>query len=170
MYYQLTHVFTRPLFLYHSCRLLPASLVASFIKRLAQLSLSAPPAAIIMIIPFIYNLLKKHPACMMMLQSETILPEGFVYVEPFNASEKDPLKSGALDSSLWELKSLQNHYLSHVATMAKIFGEVFTKPEFVMEDFLDHGYSTVRRAPSIGKCVHRSKLTDAPLLTLVYFR
>ena len=28
--------------------------------------------------------------------------------------------------------------------MAKVFQEVFTKPEFNMEDFLDHGYGTVR--------------------------
>jgi U3 small nucleolar RNA-associated protein 19 len=32
--------------------------------------------------------------------------------------------------------------------MAKIFNEVFTKPEFVMEDFLDHGYTSVRRSSS----------------------
>ena len=28
--------------------------------------------------------------------------------------------------------------------MAKVFQEVFTKPEYNMEDFLDHGYGTVR--------------------------
>lgn len=46
---------------------LPSILVASFIKRLARLSLSAPPAAIVMIIPFIYNLLKLHPGCMVLI-------------------------------------------------------------------------------------------------------
>jgi U3 small nucleolar RNA-associated protein 19 len=30
--------------------------------------------------------------------------------------------------------------------MAGIFKEVFTKPEFNMEDFLDHGYATVSAA------------------------
>ena len=48
-------------------RHLPATLLASFVKRLARLSLSAPPAAIIMIIPFTYNILKRHLALMTMI-------------------------------------------------------------------------------------------------------
>jgi U3 small nucleolar RNA-associated protein 19 len=35
---------------------LPASLIASFIKRLSRLALFAPPAAIVAIVPYIYNL------------------------------------------------------------------------------------------------------------------
>jgi hypothetical protein len=66
-----------------------------------------------------------------------------VYEDPYNPNEMDPLKTKALESCLWEIKSLTRHYLSHVATMAKIFSEVFTKPEFVMEDFLDHSYASV---------------------------
>ena len=46
---------------------LPSNLIASFIKRLARLSLSAPPAGIVTIIPFIYNMLKRHPSCMGMI-------------------------------------------------------------------------------------------------------
>ncbi|TEB04125.1 CBF-domain-containing protein, partial [Coprinellus micaceus] len=49
---------------------LPATLLASFIKRLSRLSLSAPPAAIVMIIPFTYNILKKHPALMVMIHRD----------------------------------------------------------------------------------------------------
>jgi U3 small nucleolar RNA-associated protein 19 len=48
-------------------RHLPVALLASFVKRLARLSLSAPPAAIVMIIPLTYNILKKHPALMVMI-------------------------------------------------------------------------------------------------------
>ena len=103
-----------------------------------------------MTIPFIYNMLKRHPSCMGMLHRPTavIAPSGAEDgdendSDPFDADEKDPLKTGALDSSLWELKSLQKHYLSHVSTMGKIFEEVFTKPEFNLDDFLDHTYATV---------------------------
>lgn len=53
------------------CRHLPSALVAAFIKRLARLSLSAPPAAIVTVIPFIYNLLKLHPGCMTMIHRPT---------------------------------------------------------------------------------------------------
>jgi len=48
--------------------LLPAALIASFIKRLSRLALVSPPAGIIMLIPFIYNLFKRHPGCMVMIQ------------------------------------------------------------------------------------------------------
>jgi U3 small nucleolar RNA-associated protein 19 len=42
--------------------------VASFIKRLSRLALTAPPGGIIIVIPFIYNLFKRHPGCMVMIQ------------------------------------------------------------------------------------------------------
>ena len=46
---------------------LPSALVASFIKRMARLCLNAPPGAIVTVVPFIYNLLKKHRACTYMI-------------------------------------------------------------------------------------------------------
>lgn len=52
--------------------------------------------------------------------------------------------TNALSSSLWELTSHRNHYHAPVATLARIFSEAFTKPGYVMEDFLDHTYGTVR--------------------------
>jgi U3 small nucleolar RNA-associated protein 19 len=45
-----------------------ALLPASFIKRLSRLALTGPPAGVIMVIPFVYNLFKRHPGCMVMLQ------------------------------------------------------------------------------------------------------
>jgi hypothetical protein len=48
-------------------RHLPATLLASFVKRLSRLSLNAPPSAIITIIPFTYNILRRHPALMIMI-------------------------------------------------------------------------------------------------------
>ena len=52
--------------------------------------------------------------------------------------------TNALDSSLWELVSHVNHYHHSVSTLAKIFREAFRKPNFALEDFLDHTYGTVR--------------------------
>lgn len=46
---------------------LPAYLVAAFAKRLAQLALTAPPEALLMVLPFICNLLRRHPACRVMV-------------------------------------------------------------------------------------------------------
>lgn len=78
---QVMHVRYRPRFLrmlvtFLSSTHLPIALVASFIKRLARLCLTAPPAAIVSIIPFIYNLLKNHPACMILIHStEEVEPD-----------------------------------------------------------------------------------------------
>ncbi|CAE6480274.1 unnamed protein product [Rhizoctonia solani] len=118
---------------------LPAAILASFIKRLARLSLTAPPAAIIMIIPFVYNVLKRHPALMVMIHRVDDEAE----LDPFDEKETSPLRTNALESSLWELVSHRDHYLSSVSTLAKIFSEAFTKPSYALEDFLDHTYATL---------------------------
>ena len=65
-------------------------------------------------------------------------------LDPFDAEEKDPMLTNALESSLWELVSHRNHYHPSVSTLAKIFQEAFRKPNYALEDFLDHTYGTVR--------------------------
>ena len=130
---------------------LPAALVASFMKRLSRLALHAPPGAIIWIVPWIYNTMRKHPACNFMLH-RTLHPAHYIYsanpsfredgmTDPFRMEETDPMKSLAIESSLWELCTLRDHWHPNVATLAKIIGEPFTKREYQLEDFLDHGYT-----------------------------
>ncbi|KXN84634.1 hypothetical protein AN958_12234 [Leucoagaricus sp. SymC.cos] len=119
---------------------LPATLLASFIKRLSRLSLSAPPAAIVMVIPFTYNILKKHPALMVMIHNTNV---GDEYTDPFLPAESNPSYTRALESSLWELASHRSHYHATVSTLCKIFSEPFTKPNYPLEDFLDHTYATL---------------------------
>ena len=65
-------------------------------------------------------------------------------LDPFDPKEEDPMRTNALDSSLWELVSHVNHYHPSVSTLAKIFQEAFRKPNYALEDFLDHTYGTVR--------------------------
>lgn len=119
---------------------LSANLVASFIKKMARLALSAPAPGVVIVIPFIYNLLKRHPTCMVLVQRTEVEPG---YVDPFNAEEKDPYHTGAMGSSLWEMETLMSHYHPNVATLAKIFGEPFRKPSYNLEDFLDWSYLTL---------------------------
>jgi len=125
---------------------LPATLLASFIKRLSRLSLNAPPSAIIMIIPFTYNILKRHPALMAMIHRAQDIDCS--EMDQFDANESNPNITGALQTSLWELHSHRNHYHSGVSTLARIFEEAFTKPGYSMEDFLDHTYGTLFDAES----------------------
>jgi len=102
---------------------LPAALLASFAKRLSRLSLTAPPSSIVIIIPFVYNILKHHPALMCMIHRDNVTSEPFEGVcryatrilfqnfistertDPFLADEPNPNLTNALDSSLWELYS-----------------------------------------------------------------
>ncbi|KAI5117740.1 hypothetical protein M0805_004929 [Coniferiporia weirii] len=123
---------------------LPATLLASFVKRLARLSLSAPPAAIIMAIPFTYNILKRHPALMSMIHRvESDSDQNSEAIDPFLAAEPNPTQTGALQSSLWELATHRYHYHSSVATLARVLEAAFTRPAYGMEDFLDHTYATL---------------------------
>ncbi|KAF2459924.1 nucleolar complex protein 4 [Lineolata rhizophorae] len=125
---------------------LPAALVASFIKRLSRLALYAPPAGIVIVIPWVYNMLKAHPTCSFMVHREIRDPEVREEIDkegledPFEMNEPDPMETGAIESSLWELQTLQAHYHPNVATLAKIISEQFTKRSYNLEDFLDHSY------------------------------
>ncbi|KAL4943794.1 hypothetical protein BDV06DRAFT_127372 [Aspergillus oleicola] len=125
---------------------LPATLVASFIKRLSRLALNAPPAAIVAVVPFIYNLFKTHPTCTFMLHRVIQNEETKAELEkegmddPFDAEEGDPDKTGAIESSLWEIETLQSHYHPNVASIARIISEQFTKQSYNLEDFLDYTY------------------------------
>ena len=151
---------------------LSSALVASFAKRLSRLSLRAPPAAIASVVPFVYNLLKRHPRCMSMVHKEwdgdrlNIGPAGVT--DPFDPQEPDPLKTSALDSSLWELATFgaaavakgnsggpsmgadegsilpgEAHYLGSVTSLARILAEPFTRERYSLDDFLDITYGTL---------------------------
>lgn len=128
---------------------LPAALVASFIKRLSRLTLYAPPSGIIVVVPWIYNLLKNHPTCTFMIHRESKQKNEAVYLtdegwgDPFRVEEPDPMETDAVESSLWEIHMLQSHYHPNVATIAKIISEQFTKQAYNLEDFLDHSYENV---------------------------
>ncbi|KAI0387523.1 nucleolar complex protein [Hypomontagnella monticulosa] len=144
---------------------LPAVLVASFIKRITRLCLNAPPAAIVVVIPWIYNLFKKHPLCTFMMhrvprtpeEKEALENEGMA--DPFIADEEDPMETCAIDSCLWEVVQLQSHYHPNVATIAKIISEQFTKQSYNLEDFLDHSYSSLLDA-ELSKQVKKAPVVE----------
>ncbi|BGP55181.1 hypothetical protein JCM8202_006348 [Rhodotorula sphaerocarpa] len=150
---------------------LPSTLVASFIKRLGRLALAASPAAIVTVVPFVYNLLKRHPGCMVLVHRSGEGDEYDWSKDPFNNDETDPTLTGALDSSLWELAALQKHYLSSVSSLAKVFTEVMNKQSYSMEDFLDHSYATLidtelarkitNRPPALAPVPKRQPIGDS---------
>ena len=94
---------------------LPAYLVAAFIKRLARLALTAPSPTIPMVVRFIHNLIHRHPSLVKMIDNE----DTTMIDDPFDNDEKDPAKSNASGSSLWEIKTLEEHVLPQVSAVAK---------------------------------------------------
>ncbi|XP_078467841.1 nucleolar complex protein 4 homolog [Lampetra planeri] len=96
---------------------LPAYLVLAFVKRLSRLSLTAPPHALLLLLPFIGNLVRRHPSSRVLLH-RAAAGLADVTSDPYAMEEEDPAKSGASDSSLWEIQSLQRHYHPDVATAA----------------------------------------------------
>ena len=137
---------------------LPAGLVASFIKRLSRLALHGPPAGVVVVVPWVYNMFKRHPACTFMMHREVRDPALKEQLEtegmddPFDMAELDPMETNAIESSVWELEALQTHYHPNVATLAKIIAEQFTKRSYNLEDFLDHSYTAVS-VVTLDRCV-----------------
>lgn len=113
---------------------LPEGLVAAFVKRLARLALIAPPQDIVIILRFIGNLIMRHPA----LKRLIFHPNGGeVSQDPFIMDERDPSKSNALDSSLWEVATLQSHVLPSVATAARFISNPFPSVEWDLASVLE---------------------------------
>ncbi|KAK8055536.1 CBF/Mak21 family protein [Apiospora rasikravindrae] len=144
---------------------LPAALIASFIKRLARLSLNAPPAAIVSIVPLFYNLFRKHPSTTFMMhrvprsKEEKALIENEGWNDPFDMAESDPMLTNAIDSCIWELVQHQSHYHPNVATVSKIISEQFTKQTYNLEDFLDHSYGSLLDA-ELSKQVRKPPVVE----------
>eukprot|EP01090_Pellita_catalonica_P022995 TRINITY_DN9169_c0_g1_i2.p1 TRINITY_DN9169_c0_g1~~TRINITY_DN9169_c0_g1_i2.p1 ORF type:complete len:420 (+),score=67.47 TRINITY_DN9169_c0_g1_i2:91-1350(+) len=158
---------------------LPVYLVAAFVKKVARLALCAPPDGCLVAIALVYNLLKLHPSCMVMIdrpidqreQGGALLlgnpkvavmqptsnqgketpaapfdpTELDVYpgYDHYNPTELDPSKSNALESSLWEIKSLQKHYLPEVRRIANLIDGRLTKPPFKLSEFTTMSYQSL---------------------------
>lgn len=128
---------------------LSINLIASFIKKMARLLLTASPGAIVSILPLIYNLLKLHPNCMILIHDPEFVPKNYAlydkvknlkFIDPFDINEVDPELTDAINSSLWEIDTLMDHYHPNVASLAKIFKQPFRKLNYNIEDFLDWNY------------------------------
>ncbi|POV95289.1 hypothetical protein PSTT_16332, partial [Puccinia striiformis] len=160
--------FFRMLEVFLSSTHLPVNIIASFIKKIGRLCLYGPPGAIITVVPFCYNLIKLHPTLMALLHrlpSDSSSKSGGTLkaleitfpgnelrtdindypprTDPFKLDEPDPLKTEAIFSSAWEFVGLRSHYLASISTLFKVFQESFDKPNYELEDFLDHTYSSL---------------------------
>lgn len=143
-------------------------LVASFAKRLARLALTAPSGAAAFVIALIFNLLNTHRACRILLnRSDSLDPVGS---DPFDMNELDLSKTGALESSLWELESLRQHVCPSIASLCGLFkrhmGDISFKCK--MQDYLDldltqlfeQECNRLKRAKAVAMNFTRTEFTD----------
>ncbi|XP_033341124.1 nucleolar complex protein 4 homolog B [Megalopta genalis] len=120
---------------------LPEALVAAFAKRLARLTLVAPPEDILIILHFVGNLLLRHPGLKRLIDhpqgGEITTEESNGAGDPFLMEERDPLLSNALFSSLWEIKALQWHIIPSIASAARFIREPLPSVEYNMASTLE---------------------------------
>ncbi|XP_016085099.1 nucleolar complex protein 4 homolog [Sinocyclocheilus grahami] len=114
---------------------LPAYLVAAFVKRFARLSLTAPPTSLLILLPFICNLIRRHPSCRVLIHRPSTAEEPCD--DPYVMEEEDPAQSHALESSLWEIKTLQKHYHPDVAKAAMKINEPLAEQEDDISELLE---------------------------------
>lgn len=63
--------------------------------------------------------------------------------DPYIFEENDPLKSNALNSSLWELISLKQHILPQVGKSVNFLFKKLPQIEWDISELLDDTYETV---------------------------
>lgn len=120
--------------------MIPAYVVAAFCKRLCHSALSAPPSGALFTLAFVSNLLRKHKECACLIHRGG----GKLLEDVFDAEENDPSKCRAIESSLWELSSFENHYHPAVVALAKTCGKEDDKtPLYDMDEFLLHTYKSL---------------------------
>ena len=113
--------FFRLVDLFLKSAMVPAYVVAAFIKRFARMALRASPAGALICLAFAHNLLRRHPPCLVLLHNPGArgadVPE-----DPFRELAADPAESRALESSLWEVATLQaGHYAPDVVRFCGLF-------------------------------------------------
>ena len=148
---------------------LPSYLVAAFIKRFARLSLTTTPAGAMVSVRFIYNLLKRHPSCKVLIHRPTddAMDKGN---DPFVECEADPAKANALESSLWEVQSLLQHYHPDVAKLPKVLETpALQKAEMDVRRAWQTTYTTMFKAElkRRGPVLEEGEVELPPALTFV---
>jgi len=112
---------------------LPEYLVAAFVKRLSRISLTAPANALLMVLPFIGNLILRHRGLIKMIDGSNIN----VAKDPFDEDEPDPAKCDAINSDLHEIRTLQSSSLPQVSQMAKFINKQLPQIEWDLTQYLE---------------------------------
>nr|CAG4647854.1 EOG090X04ZD [Moina brachiata]SVE92977.1 EOG090X04ZD [Moina brachiata] len=121
----------------------PEYIAAAFAKKLSRLALIAPPNVAVLLLHFIGNLMHRHRGLIKLAHNpdnQTDLTN-----DPFVMEERNLSACKAIESSFWELKTLQSHVLPEIAFTAKFIDRDLPKLEWdvaqdlelSMEDLLE---------------------------------
>lgn len=93
---------------------MPAYTIAAFVKKLARLSLTAPPGGCLTVIAFIHNLVRRHPATAVMLHKPTKAAgaaggEGLHFDAPAQEAGDD---AAALGADVFDEHEVRRAYLN----------------------------------------------------------
>lgn len=116
---------------------LPAYMVAAFAKRLSRLTLLAGIDAQSFLIPLIGNLLVRHPSLNVMINKTT---QETIESDPYDPEEEDPAKCNAMDSSLWEVRTLLAHWNPQIAKKAAFIKKKIPEKEWDISEDLETSY------------------------------
>lgn len=117
-----------------------AHIVASFIKRLSRIALTASCDAILILLPFIGNLLIRNPSLISMIRNTK---SATLECDPFDNSVEDPENTNAINSCLWEIKTLQNHFHPQVAKTALFINEELPNREWDLSELLETSFEDI---------------------------
>jgi U3 small nucleolar RNA-associated protein 19 len=83
----------------------------------------------------------QHPGLRKMVHRDEGQDE--VEEDPFLPDEQDPFRTRALESTLWEIKTLQKHPVPAIAAHAHFIERPLPKIEKDLDETLDYTYSKV---------------------------
>jgi U3 small nucleolar RNA-associated protein 19 len=117
---------------------LPSKVIAAFMKRLARVIVShgqgVSSSDKMFAISLIANLIKRHPRCVRLIHRRKKLYKmnPTFDSDPYLENEKNPSKSRALKSSLWEIDAImQNEMDEQIRNYCKLFkGDISRKTNF----------------------------------------
>nr|CAG4638409.1 EOG090X04ZD [Cyclestheria hislopi] len=134
----------------------PEYIAAAFIKRMARLSLTAPANVVVLLLHFIGNLIMRHRGLLRLVHNPDHQNE--LSEDPYLMDERNPALCRATESSLWEIKSLQNHILPDVAIAAKFIDRDLPKLEWDISQDLE-----LTLEDMIEKEMKRERPQDVPV-------
>lgn len=132
---------------------IPAYTLAAFLKRLCRLALSAPPSGALYALALTRNALQKNKEMMPLIRETPAHPPAARKADVFDMAAEDPKASRALESCLWELLALRQHYHPAVSALCKDLERLWDKHEqkLSMEEYTSCTYRELFELESTRK-------------------